>query len=866
MNKSHKKLPDIPRIILQIFLYSRFKEGHWGDLIEEYNTIADNNGKLKAYFWIWIFAVRSVPGGAYYNILRSILMFENYLKIAFRNMKRQKVYSIINIAGLSIGIACFLAIFLYVRFETSYDNYHPDADRIYRLTTKRSDLIIPEGQNKYPGTSCLAAPFIKENFGQVENAAILWPRGYRSELLQYKDKKFFESYSMYADQELFKIFNIPVIKGDSRNLLTRPKTAVITKTIAQKYFGNEEPIGATIKMNSVDFEITGVIKDAPGNSHLAYDVIVYLDTENGPERRRSWNTLSYMTYLKVNQNIDIKSFEESLNEALKSKSGQLSEQLEYFLQPVKDIHLHSTFSWEIRPPGNSTNLYIFSIIGIFILVIASVNFINLSTACSGSRAKEVGMRKVIGAKKKQLMYQFLSESLLISFLSIIISTCLILILLPAFRELTGIEFTLYEILNTEVITTLILLTCIIGIVAGIYPGLLLSGFNPVQTLKGISRLGLGKAVTRKCLVIFQFTVSVILIISTLIVYFQLSFMKNANLGFDKEQKLVIDSGFSNSNHISVKNEFLQYHNIKGATVSFQVPGSATLSYLLSLKDNDISFYGNQVDYDFVREYELEIIEGEEFNEKTTGDSSTVWLINETAFKMLEPFFPENFIGKEILLGGGKTRIIGVVKDFHYKGLQYEIGPFLLEPFRPGSWWASRSKLTLTISTQNLPETLEFVEKKWNELKLGDVFSYRFLDDAFMQLYEEEEKVGRIVSTFTAIGLFIAFLGLFGLTLFSAEQRTKEIGIRKILGADVSSIIHLLTKKLIKLVTLGILIAFPFAYFAMDLWLQNFAYRIEIGWLPFVASAALAIVLSIFTVSFHAIKAAHSNPVDSLKYE
>ncbi|MCP4726621.1 MAG: ABC transporter permease, partial [bacterium] len=359
INNSNEKPISPPRFGAKIFRWLYSDEGSYtliSDLEDEYRIVYDENNRITAYGWYYSQLITALFTTLLNLFYRSSIMLKNYLKIAFRNMKRQQVYSIINIAGLSIGITCFLAIFLYVRFETSYDNYHPDADRIYRLTTIRSDLIMPEGQNKYPGTSCLAAPFIKENFGQVENAARLWPRRNRSELLEYKDKKFYEPYPMYADQELFEIFNIPVIKGDSKNLLTRPKTAVITNTIAQKYFGNEEPIGATIKMNSVDLEITGVIKEAPGNSHLAYDIIAYFDIENGPERRRTWNNLSYMTYLKVNQNIDIKSFEESLNEALKTESGQLAENFEYFLQPVKNIHLHSAFSWEIKPPGNSTNL------------------------------------------------------------------------------------------------------------------------------------------------------------------------------------------------------------------------------------------------------------------------------------------------------------------------------------------------------------------------------------------------------------------------------------------------------------------------------------------------------------------------------
>ncbi|MCP4728144.1 MAG: FtsX-like permease family protein, partial [bacterium] len=477
--------------------------------------------------------------------------------------------------------------------------------------------------------------------------------------------------------------------------------------------------------------------------------------------------------------------------------------------------------------------------------------------------------KVIGARRRQLIRQFLGESMMISMIAVITAFFLVWLLLPLSGGLTGIEYLTNDLVNPIVIGGLFILAVVIGLGAGIYPAFLLSGFRPVMTLKGIFRTAAGGVELRKYLVVFQFAMSVLLIISTIIVYFQLSYMKNTYLGFDKEQKLIISAEFSENNHESVKNEFLQYNRIRAATTSSTVPGRGNSTYgtrVEGMESMGIVFYQLAVDYDFITEYKLEVIEGVEFIKGRTGNPSKVCIINETGVNTLGFENPEDVIGKTIYLGSSSNdlKIIGVVKDFHYRGLQQKISPLAI--VLPESQYGSLRTLTLTVDTQNLPETLENIESRWKELNLGPIFSYSFLDEEFDQLYRTEEQVGRIFTTFTALGLFIAFLGLFGLALFTAEQRTKEIGIRKTLGATIMSIIQLLTKEFVKWVAVGIFIAFPAAYFAMDLWLQNFAYRIEIGWLPFAASAVLAILLSIITVSFHAVKSAITNPVDSLRYE
>ncbi|UCE23115.1 MAG: ABC transporter permease [Candidatus Aminicenantes bacterium] len=793
-------------------------------------------------------------------------MLKNYLKIVLRNMKSNKIYSFINIAGLAIGIACFLAIFLYVRFEMSYDNYHHDADRIYRVSTIVSSLNMPGNRNRFAPISAPATPVIKENFPQVEKAARF--KFGRRVLVQYKDKMFYESNCLYADQELFDIFSIPVIKGDVDNLIIRPGTIVLTDGMAKKYFGNEDPVGKTIQVDDAHFEITGVVKDPRRNTHVKYHFIASLDFMNLSRwQRESWNLTNYYTYLKVNQDIDVKSFENSINTFLKSNPGQLRDDWTYFLQPLRSIHLHSDLLYEVEPPGNPTYLSIFCVIGVFILLIAAVNFVNLTTARSTSRAKEVGLRKVIGAQRGQLIRQFLGESLLLSVFAIAIAVFMVFLLLPFLSDLTGIEFQKNDLFNPGIMTGLLVLACLIGLGAGFYPALLLSGFRPILTLKGIFRSGSGRVALRKSLVVFQFAIAVMMIISTLIVYFQLDYMKNANLGFDKEQKLIVQAKLSKNNYESIKNEFLRHHAIKGATASSSVPGRGDQTWGISLKGKDFSglvFNHSTVDYDFLSEYKLGLIAGEAFYKEKSGGAAEVCVINEAGAKALGFDLPENALGKEIVGGGRGLSIIGIVKDFHYRGLQQKIDPLML--VLPNDRYNDLFVLTLTLETKNLPETLKFVENKWKELKLGAIFIYRFLDEDFDRLYRTEERVGKIFSTFTALGLFIAFLGLFGLALFSAEQRTKEIGIRKVLGATISSIIILLTKEFIGLVALGMLTAFPIAYYAMHRWLQSFAYRTSISFWTFVFSATLALVIALITVSFQSIKAATANPVDSLHYE
>jgi putative ABC transport system permease protein len=837
-----------------------------GDLEERFHLKARERHAAGARVWFWLQVLHLVLYLVKDHTYWSCIMFKSNLIIAWRNIKRTKACALINIAGLAIGFACFLAIFLYVRFEMDYDNYHRDGDRVYRVATIISSLNMPGNRNRFANISGPAAPTIKENFPQVEKAARFLVD--RSTLVKYQDKNFYENNFLYADQELFDVFTIPVLKGDVHRLVVRPGTLAITEGMARKYFGNEDPVGKTIRAGDSDFEITGVIKDPPRNTHVKYNFIASLDFPHLNQwQRESWTQTNFYTYLKFNRKIDVKNFEKSLNSFLKGSPGKLRKVWTYFLQPLRDIHLHSDLLYEIEPPGNPVYLYIFAVIGAFILLIAAVNFVNLTTARSTSRVKEVGLRKVIGAHKKQLIRQFLGESLLLSALAVAIAVGLVSILLPYLGRLTGIEFRMADLFNLQVMMGVLALTALIGLGAGFYPALFLSGFSPILTLKGVFRKGSGKAALRRSLVVIQFAVAVIMVISTLLVYSQLRFMKNAKLGFDKEQKLVVSARLSRRNYESIKNEFLSYHAVKGATAS-SVPGRDDQTYAISLSDKKFSgivFNVSTVDKNFLPEYKLEIVAGEWFQKGMSGGEAEVCLINETGAKVLGFDRPEHAVGKFLQgLGPSLHQVMGVLKDFHYRGLQQKIDPlvFLL----PEAKNTYLGVLTMTLETKNLQDTLKFIENKWKELKLGDIYSYRFLDEDFSRLYQTEEKVGRIFGTFTALGLLIAFLGLFGLALLTTEQRTKEIGIRKVLGATVPKIFVLLTREFIRPVAVGILIAFPIAYYAMHQWLQNFAYRTEIGWLPFAGAAAAAVALSLLTVSFQALKSAAANPADAIRYE
>jgi len=753
------------------------------------------------------------------------------------------LYSAINIAGLAVGIACCILIFLYLSFELSYDDYHPHSDRLYRIVMNAKAVNLTTNAIGYDRdtvhTPIPMGASIVQNFPQVEKMARL---DHDSNILvKHGETRFYEQDCLYADQAVLDIFSFKFLQGTPKKALTNPGTVVLTQRIAEKYFGRENPLGKFMNINDKDFEITGVVENCPLNTQLKYDLLMSFQSkyDDAYLKRTGWINYHLETYIRLREGTDPNEMEEQFNKLWGTVRGfgGYSTTHKYFLEPVSDIHLKPTFGSHTR----LNYLYIFAAIGILILSIACINFINLVTTRSASRAKEIGVRKVIGAFRGQLIRQFLSESLLMTLCSFMASIPLAAVLLPAFNNLAGTGFNYSDLLQPK----------------------------PVSVLKGWFEGGSKKNSLRRVLVVGQFTVSIILIISTAFVYRQLHFMKNKHLGFDKEQKLVIPIKRDGKYEI-YKAEFLKYPAISGVTASSDVPSSGTSGNMTRLyghedeKEQMVHYF--YIDTDFIHEYNITLLAGRTFNENEASSSSLKCLINETAVHSFGWEYPEQAIGEKILsisINSFKTpiEVIGVIKDFHYKSLQNQIEPVAL-----GIFPRHLGYLTMTVNTENITETLKFVEKRWKELFPGDAYRYFFLDSQFDSLYRSEENLGKIFTSFTLLAILISCLGLFGLAAFMAQNRTKEIGIRKVLGASIPSIAMMLSQEFTKWVVISSIISWPVAYFVMKQWLQNFAYRTSMGLGIFILSSFGALILAILTVSFQSVKAATANPVDSLRYE
>ncbi len=796
-------------------------------------------------------------------------MLHNYFKLAFRNMLKHKGYSFINILGLAIGMACCVLIFIYTKHELSYDDYHLDVDRCYRIVI---DIRTNSANRVFSMISPPVGPVLRDNYPQVETAARVIVTG--SRLVKRDEVVFYEDRFMYADEELFKIFSIPFLKGDSRTALVRPATVVVSERVAGKYFGETDPIGRTLNINARDYEVSGVVKDSPENTHMKYDLIASMQTLKDWGEMTNWHSTMFHTYLKLKPNVDIQEFSRQVatlaDPYVKEVLDEWGNSYNYFLQPLQDIHLHSHLRYEIEPAGNPLYVYIFSAVGLFILFIAGINFTNLATARSVKRAKEVGLRKVVGARRCQLISQFLGESLLMAVIAFALAMGMARLVLPLLNSLSGVALSFSDLFHGSAFLGMLGVALVVGLSAGIYPAFVLSAYRPVATLKGIVQSGAQRSFLRKAMVVLQFSISLVLIIGTLIIYQQLRFMKNQNLGFEKEQKIVlplrggIDIGNS---YESVKKRFLDHPSITGTTVSSTVPGREVSNFAIALvgeeDDKNQSMFHIFFDSDFISEYGIEVAAGRGFQKDMSTDVRGAFLINEAAVKAFGWSDPEQALGKRLNTGfGGRVSpIIGVVKDFHYRGLQVQVEPLVMEN-NPDVF----RNITLTLDTQKLTESLAFVESTWRKLFPENPFEQFFLDSDFEKQYRSDERIGSIFGVFTSLGLFIACLGLLGLAAFAAEQRTKEIGIRKVMGASAGGIFLLFAKDFIRWVFVANIIAWPVAYLAADRWLGNFAYKTSVHIWVFILSAAAVLVIALFAVSFQSIKVAVADPVHSLRYE
>ena len=802
-------------------------------------------------------------------------MLRNYLKTALRSFKRNKTFSFINMAGLAIGLTCFLLIGVFVVDELSYDKYANDAGNIYRVhldVTGNGDIAT------YPSVDFAVGPGMKNAFPEIKAFTRMWTA---SDFVRFGEKQFKEDKLAFADSNFLQIFSIPLVYGSKESALVQPNSIVISKNFAKKYFGDANPMGQSLEvgLRKAMYKVTGVFDEVPSNSHFHGEAFMSITTFKIPNP--TWSNLGSYTYILVNKNTDIKKLEAkfpqlvakyvvpevqqdmgiSLAEAQKSVSTFI-----FRLQPLTGIHLFSHTKYELESNGDVQYVYIFSALAIFILLLACVNFTNLSIARSVKRAKEVGIRKVLGSRKQQLIRQFLSESLLMTACAMILAIVCVIALLPYFNQLSGKQIHPSYFLNFRFVPAVILLLLLVGIVSGIYPSFFLSSFNAIRILKGSPGTGSSKNPLRSGLIVFQFFVSTALTISTLIVYQQLKFMENKKLGYDKEQVLFLsDARLMGKNQDAYRQDVLQDSRVVSASIARSVPGDdfmdGTQVYPVNENGNGQEIHMNiyHVDYDYIKTLGMQIKQGRYFSKDFGSDSSAV-VINEAAVNELG-WNKLNSIGRTIVRSGQqKYTVVGVVEDFNYTSAKQKIAPLMMLLGR------NYGGLVVKIKSADLQGALAGLKSKWDKLQPEGPFSYTFLDEKFAALYASELKTQKIFSAFAIIAVIIAGLGLFGLSAFVIEQRTREIGIRKVLGASVETILMLVSKEFLFLVALAFILAIPVTYWAMQNWLNNYAYRINIGSGIFVMAGIAAILIAIITISFQAVKAALMNPVKAIRTE
>jgi putative ABC transport system permease protein len=810
-------------------------------------------------------------------------MLKNYFKIACRNLMRNKAFSAINIFGLAIGLATCLLIMLYIFNESGYDKHFSDVDRIFRVYSTDN-----KGET-WAATSAPMASLVQHELPEVEQSTRLMTfpdiaRMLISNAQGNGENKFFETNGYYVDSNFFRVLDFDFVYGDQRSALNEPNTIVISKDMSKKYFGSENPVGKPLKIKTpfgdFDYSVKGVFDNTRYKSHIPANYFLSMrntDMWNWVQRQTSiiGNNV-FFTYFKLKARTNPTIFEKKLQALYEQHAGPLMKAAGYHsilsIQPVKDIYLHSALQNEIAANGNITYLYILGSIGIFILLIACINFMNLSTARSEKRAKEVGVRKVLGAEKKSLIWQFLGESFLMCILSLVIALALVKIILPFFNNLTQKNIRFFD--KPSLLLWIAGLTMLTGLLAGIYPAFYLSSFKPVSIIKGKIMNSFSATTVRKGLVVFQFTISICLILAVIVIYQQLKFVNNQQLGFNKEQKLILPLGMgylnSEPSYLALRDELLKDPEIKEVSCGSAYPGVANLNDMLFYVDGKTTTDAEDVhlatiDNNYIQTMGFKVIAGRPFSAAFKGDSASI-VINQTAVKALG-YTLENAIGKKIHYDfnamHGTLQIVGVLGDFNFESLHNTIKPF---GFTTTNFADKYSYLIAAAATNDYAALIQKVEKIWKKTNPSIPFVYSFLDQDFQHNYEKEQRQSGIVVSFTGIAIFVACLGLFGLAAFSAEQRKKEIGVRKVLGASITDVTTLLSKEFLVLIVIAILIASPVSWWAMNSWLQNFAYKTQISWWMFVAAACLSVFIALATVSFHAIRAALANPVKSLRTE
>jgi putative ABC transport system permease protein len=794
-------------------------------------------------------------------------MFKNYFRVALRSLWRQKGFSLLNIIGLTVGMTSFFLIFLYVCFELSYDSMHSKADRIYRIV---SDIKTPTETLHFPTPPVPASVYMAAEFPEVQSEVRLslgdnW-------MVIRGDQVFEQNDVASSDSTFFDIFDFPLIKGNPKSALKEPFSVVLTETTAKKFFGSADPMGQSLTLTRDKFRgiVTGVMKDLPENSHLKIAMMISTTTfsmkmDTGMDRR--WDMYGWNAYLLLRPQVSAARLESKFPAFLERLDGADMRRRQMVatlhLEPVRDVYLRSTRDGS--KTGNIAEVYIFSIIGAFILIIAGINFINLTTARSAERAKEVGIRKVVGAGKGMLAAQFIGESIILCLIACLLAFVFAALLLPAFNQIAGKTVSLGIFSQPIYVLILLVISVVIGIAAGIYPALVLSSFKPVLVLKGRFVTGTRGIMLRKALVIVQFTIATGLIIGTLMINNQLKYMRSQDLGFNKSQEIVMDVR-GDSARMAFKQEVSALPGVFSTAMSSNVPGMGTYNDNCQLENakgdmqtGNIDMYA--VDFDYLKQFKIKVIAGRDFSKEFRTDTTQALILNETAVRQLGYSSPSQAIGKKFAQFGNTGKIVGVVKDFHFRSLQEMVTPLCIR-LMP----LQCDLLCVNADGHQLPTIIAAIERKWKRTLPDKPFSYFFLDEFFDKQYRSEDRFGQLFLYFAGLAIFISCLGLTGLASYSTLQRTKEIGIRKVIGASASGITVLLSKDFLKLVGWAFLIAAPLTWFFINRWLQGFAYRMTVYWWIFGLAGLTSLLIALVTVSFHAIRAALANPVKSLKSE
>ena len=805
-------------------------------------------------------------------------LLPNFLKVTLRNFRNNKGYSFINIAGLAVGLACCILIFRYVDFEMKFDRFHDRSDRIYRVVT---EVHSPQSSepNLFSANGWPVGRLLEQKYPEVEKTVYL--RTYPDYSIEHEGRYYFED-MMHADENFLEVFSFPLISGNTETALEEPYSIVLTNKLKKKYFGSGAAVGENLVLNdSLNFTVTGVMKDPPRHSHIQFDLLISFSTLEVQMPRitenTGWFNLNMNNYILISREADISALEEKAYNLYMNETGERLKELGYeaylMLEPIQDVYLKSDIGNPLGPSSDINYVYLLSAIGIFILFIACINFMNLATARSAERAREVGIRKVVGSSRQSLVAQFMTESLLTIVLSLLLSLGIVTWFLSSFNNLTQKQFIVSDFFSGDLLLYYLLFVVVVGILSGIYPALVLSGYQPLRVLKNFQSEARGGTALRKGLVVFQFTISCILIASTLVVLQQLRYMQNQDLGFNKDQVIVMDARQASSQtrskrYETIKQELLRDPSVHSVTATLATPGRGGWRGQVAYPEGGsaeeaVNSEYLAVDHDYISTLGIEIIAGRDFSKQFQRDAENALIINERAVVDFGWETPDNAVGKKIESPSGypEGMVIGVVENYHHHGLDQQISPVVMD-INPGSF----QFFAIRFKSDETTQVIDHIENVWNQFFTGYPFNYFFLDQDFARQYRDEQRLARIFGTFSTLAILIACLGLFGLAAFSARKRKKEIGIRKVLGASAWNVLSLMARDFLLLVSFAFLISGPIAYIAMSNWLQQFANRINLGFGIFLLTGSITLLIAIISVSWQSLHAALQNPVNSIRSE